>query len=246
MPPGGSGIFSNGQSVAGYELQKQAAAQTLAQETAAAKETEGAQMQLARLTEMQQALGKMPLGGNIAKVYDTVSEALNYTGIKMTGLAAMQAYTKYRTNFVAEAARKMGAKVSYQEVGYLAKGVPDFTLAGNAPRALIAQLQGASQYDIARNQALTYYANRVPNVYGKAYQGTARGFEQWWQKTGVTPGMFMYLNTAMALPPGPQRAQYVRHLQSTATGRMYLRQYQKGQRFLTQNQALVPFWSAQQ
>jgi hypothetical protein len=244
-PQGAPGIFSPGSTVAGYQLQKQAADQTLAQESASATETEAAQAQLARLTEMQQALGKMPFGGNIAKVYDTIGDALNYVGMKIPGLTAMQEYTKYRTNFVADAARKMGAKVSYQEVGYIAKGVPDFSLAGNAPRALLAQLQGASQYDIARNQAMAYYAKSVPNVYGKTYQGTTRGFEQWWQKTGVTPGMFMYLNTALALPDA-QRAQYIQHFQRNATGKMFLKQYRKGQEFINQNRDLVPFWSAQQ
>ena len=234
----------SGPPIAGYELQKQSAKQTLDQESGAAKETEAAQAQLARLTEMQQALGRMPLGGNVAKLYDTVGEALNYAGIKFPGLAAMQEYAKYRTNFVADAARKMGANVSYQEVGYITKGVPDFTLAGNAPRALLAQLQGASQYDIARNQAMAYYANHVPNVYGKQYQRTTRGFEQWWQKTGVTPGAFMFLSTADSLPPA-QQAQYLASFQRNATGKAYMSQYRKAQAFLRQHPQLVPFWKQQ-
>jgi hypothetical protein len=127
--PEAGGIFSPGSTVAGYELQKAAAQQTLAQEGEAAKETEAAQAQLARLTEMQQALDRIPVGGNFSKVYEGIDNALNYAGIKVPGLAAIQEYSKYRTNFVADAARKMGAKVSYQEVGYIAKGVPDFTLA---------------------------------------------------------------------------------------------------------------------
>lgn len=237
----GGGIFSPGSTVAGYELQKAAAQQTLAQEGEASKETEAAQQQLARLTEMQQALNRIPLGGNVGKLYDTIGNALNYAGIKVPGLAAMQEYAKYRTNFVADAARKMGAKVSYQEVGYIAKGVPDFTLAGNAPRALLAQLQGASQYDIARDQALKYYANSVRNPYGAAYQGTTRGFEQWWQKAGVTPGSFMFLSTAWALPPA-QRAEYLRSFQRNATGKVYLKGYQKAQAFLRQHPQLTPFW----
>lgn len=242
---GGPGIFSPGSTVAGYTLQKDAAAQTLTQEGEAAKETEAAQQQLARLTEMQQSLNRIPLGGNVAKLYDTIGNALNYAGIKVPGLAAMQEYSKYETNFVADAARKMGAKVSYQEVGYIAKGVPDFTLAGNAPRALLAQLQGASQYDVARNQALKYYATAVPNLYGKAYQGTTRGFEQWWQKSGVTPGSFMFMSTAWALPPA-QRAEYIRSFQRNATGKVYIRQYQKAQAFLRQHPQLTPFWQQQQ
>ena len=240
-PQSATGIFSPGSTVAGYQLQKQAADQTLAQETGSAKDTEAAQAQLARLTEMQQALAKIPVNGNFAQVYETAANALNYFGVKMSGLTAMQEYTKYRTNFVADAARKMGAKVSYQEVGYLAKGVPDFTLAGNAPRALLAQLQGASQYDIARNQGMAYYAKQVPNLYGKSYQGTTRGFEQWWQKTGVTPGAFMFLSTAQSLPPA-QQAQFIRSFQRNATGKMYLKQYVKAQAFLRANQQLLPFW----
>ncbi len=238
------GIFSPGSTVAGYELQKAAAQQTLAQEGEAAKETEAAQAQLARLTEMQQALDRIPVGGNFSKVYEGIGNALNYAGIKVPGLAAIQEYSKYRTNFVADAARKMGAKVSYQEVGYIAKGVPDFTLAGNAPRALLAQLSGAAQYDIARNQAMTYYANHVPNLYGKAYQGTARGFETWWQKSGVTPGSFMFMSTAWALPPA-QRAEYLRNFQRNQTGKAYIKQYQKAQAFLRQHPQLVPFWQQQ-
>lgn len=241
---GGPGIFSPGSTVAGYTLQKDAAAQTLAQEGEASKETEAAQAQLARLTEMQQALNRIPLGGNIGKLYDTIGNALNYAGIKVPGLTAIQEYSKYRTNFVADAARKMGAKVSYQEVGYIAKGVPDFTLAGNAPRALLAQLQGASQYDIARDQALKYYANSVPNAYGRAYQGTTRGFEQWWQKSGVTPGSFMFMSTALSLPPA-QQAEYIRSFQRNATGKAYIKQYQKAQAFLRQHPQLVPFWEQQ-
>lgn len=242
--PQSGGIFSPGSTVAGYELQKAAAQQTLAQEGEAAKETEAAQAQLARLTEMQQALDRIPVGGNFSKVYEGIDNALNYAGIKVPGLAAIQEYSKYRTNFVADAARKMGAKVSYQEVGYIAKGVPDFTLAGNAPRALLAQLSGAAQYDIARNQAMTYYANHVPNLYGKAYQGTARGFETWWQKSGVTPGSFMFMSTAWALPPA-QRAEYLRNFQRNPTGKAYIKQYQKAQAFLRQHPQLVPFWQQQ-
>jgi hypothetical protein len=242
--PEAGGIFSPGSTVAGYELQKAAAQQTLAQEGEAAKETEAAQAQLARLTEMQQALDRIPVGGNFSKVYEGIGNALNYAGIKVPGLAAIQEYSKYRTNFVADAARKMGAKVSYQEVGYIAKGVPDFTLAGNAPRALLAQLSGAAQYDIARNQAMTYYANHVPNLYGKAYQGTARGFETWWQKSGVTPGSFMFMSTAWALPPA-QRAEYLRNFQRNQTGKAYIKQYQKAQAFLRQHPQLVPFWQQQ-
>ncbi len=238
------GIFSPGSTVAGYELQKAAAQQTLGEEGEAAKETEAAQAQLARLTEMQQALDRIPVGGNFSKVYEGIGNALNYAGIKVPGLAAIQEYSKYRTNFVADAARKMGAKVSYQEVGYIAKGVPDFTLAGNAPRALLAQLSGAAQYDIARNQAMTYYANHVPNLYGKAYQGTARGFETWWQKSGVTPGSFMFMSTAWALPPA-QRAEYLRNFQRNQTGKAYIKQYQKAQAFLRQHPQLVPFWQQQ-
>ena len=240
-PAPGGGIFSPGSSVAGYQLQKQAADQTLAQEASSSKETEAAQAQLARLTEMQQALNHIPVGGNVAKLYSGIGDALNYAGVKIPGLQAIQEYTKYRTNFVADAARKMGANVSYTEVGFLAKGVPDFTLAGNAPRTLLAQLQGAAQYDIARNQALKYYELNVPNSYGQAYQHTSRGFEQWWQKTGVTPGTFMFLSTADALPQA-QQAEYIRSFQRNATGKTYMNQYRKAQAFLRQNPQLVPFW----
>ncbi len=241
QPQSAPGIFSPGSTVAGYQLQRQSADQTLAQEATSAKETEAAQAQLARLTEMQASLSQIPVNGNFAKVYESIGNALNYAGVKVPGLQAIQEYSKYRTNFVADAARKMGAKVSYQEVGYIAKGVPDFTLAGNAPRALLAQLQGASQYDIARNQAMAYYAKSVPNVYGKSYQGTTRGFEQWWQKTGVTPGAFMFLSTAQSLPVA-QQAQFIRSFQRNATGKMYLKQYIKAQAFLRANRQLVPFW----
>jgi hypothetical protein len=242
---GGSGIFAPGTTVAGYQLQKAAAENTIAQEAAGAKEAEAGQAQLARLTEMQQALNRIPVGGNFAKIYEGVGNVLNYAGIKVPGLAAMQEYSKYRTNFVADAARKMGAKVSYQEVNYIARGVPDFTLAGNAPRALLGQLTGASQYDIARNQALKYYATSVPNIYGKAYQGTTRGFEQWWQKTGVTPGIFMFFGTMDALPAA-QRGAYYLHFGRNTTGKMYLNQYRKGQAFLKAHPQLVPFLAGQQ
>jgi hypothetical protein len=241
MPPAGRGIFSPGESVAGYQLQKAAAEHTLGQETEAAKATESAQAQLARLAEMQQTLNRIPVGGNLAKLYGGVANALNFFGVKMSGLTAMQEYTKYRTNFVADAARKMGSRISYQEVSYLAKGVPDFTLAGNAPRALLAQLQGAAQYDIARDQALPYYVNSVKNLYGPQFQGTARGFEQWWQRTGVTPGSFMFLSTAAALPSG-QQAKYFANLRHTPAGREYFKGYLQAQTFLRQHPELVPFW----
>ncbi|MGH7105075.1 MAG: hypothetical protein ACREFT_01035 [Acetobacteraceae bacterium] len=240
----GNGLVAPGLSPAQVELQKQAAQQTAAQESQGTHETEAAQAQLARLTEMQSALTRIPLGGNLAKVYEGIGNALNFAGIKVPGLTAMQEYAKYRTNFVADAARKMGAQVSYQEVGYIAKGVPDFTLAGNAPKALVAQLSGAAQYDIARNQALQFFENSVPNPYGKAYQHTSRGFEQYWQGTGVTPGSLMFMNTLFALPPA-DRGEYLQNFRSTLTGKVYLQQYAKAQAFLRQNPGLVPFWSKQ-
>lgn len=243
--PAGNGLVSRGLSPAQVELQKQAAQQTGADEAEGTKETEAANAQLARLTEMQTALNRIPLGGNLGKIYNGIANVLNYSGIKLPGLEAMQEFTKYRTNFVADAARKMGSRISYQEVSYLAKGVPDFTLAGNAPKALLAQLSGAAQYDIARNQARQYYMTSVPNPYGKAYMGTDRGFEQWWQKTGVSPGAFMFMNTLFALPAA-DRGQYLQNFRSTMTGKAYLAQYGKAQEFLKKNPALVPFWSQQQ
>lgn len=241
-PPAIPVTIAPGMSPAQVALQAGAAKQTLADETAASKETEQANTQLARIAQMQAELTQIPVGGNAGKLYGDLGNFLTTFGIKLPGTAAIQEFTKGRVNFVADAARSMGAGISFNEVGFLTKGIPDFTMAGNAPRVLLSQLQGAAQYKQASIQALKFYEQSVPNPYGKPYQGTDRGFEQWWQKTGVTPGAFMFLSTLQTLAPA-ERAQYLSHFQRNATGRMYLGQYRKAQAFLKQNPGLVPFWT---
>ncbi len=225
--PSGAGV-TQGRSLIGATLQQTYAKQTAHDLDEANDRAEVAKSTLQPLHEMLTSLQQIRDTGNYNAMYQKLGSVANYLGIQVPKYSAMTQFEKYRTQLVGAAVHAVSARASTQEMNFMAHGVPGYTMPGEAPLILTAQLIGVQKYALYRANALQAYTQAV-NATG-AFRNTSYGFEKWWNNTGMTPSTLALSSTLQALNPKQQEG-YVKNLNATVTGRRVLKQLLRAQKF---------------
>ncbi len=228
--PEGGGIFSPGESVAAYNAQKAIGAETGTAVESAAKESDAARQQVAIYNQMSQALSQMGPTGAWRDVATPLGHLANYFGFKPLNITSAAEFRKFRAQLVGAATHAVSPRASTQEMDFLAQQVPNYDMPGNAPRVLLSELRGLSQYQILKDQALPMYMQRISGKTGGPFRGTSLAFNKWWINSGPSPSAIVMASVLNGLSK-PEAASYVNKLRATLTGRHMIRQYERALQF---------------
>ena len=222
-----------GPPLAAYSAQKAIGAQTGVAAEEATKEAGAARQQIAVYNQMNQALSQMGPVGAWREVSTQLGHLANYLGFTPMNIQSAAEFDKYRTQLVGAVTKSVSPRASTQEMDFLARSVPNYTLPGNAAQVLVSELRGLSQYQVVKSNALTVYLQSVAPTVKGPYGGTALGFSKWFVNNGPSPSSIV-LGSVLSSLPAPQASAYVRRLRGTATGRHMIRQYERALKFQQQ------------
>ena len=233
VPAGGApstGLFAQGETPAALAAQKAIGSETATQAQEFNASADTARKQIALYNEMSVSLSKMGATGAWRDVTLPLAHIANYFGFTPGNITTAAEFQKYRVQLVGAATREVSPRASSQEMEFLAKQVPGYNMPGTAPRILLSQLRGLSQYQVVKNNAFTTYLQLIGGRQGGAFGGTGMGFSKWWVNHGPSPSAIVLASTLSGLPPAARGA-YVGQLRKSATGRHLIHQYQRAELF---------------